>query len=187
MIVIIAVCVVVLFETVLLLLLLRALGELRQRGKLPTSRAIQYPDIGGLAVGEQAPLFVAKYLDGNEFRMEHLHGHHILAFVEPGCSACNGAMSALNKLMQERPEFTVVAVGGLDQRLNRAYAIEFGAHMPILTPDLDVGNELYRIPMVPFVFVLDEASIIKARGVVNHFGHLRDILAEASVLIPVVH
>ena len=49
-------CILVVFETVLLMLLLRALGQLRQQGAISSSGAIQS---GGLDIGEKAPSFIA--------------------------------------------------------------------------------------------------------------------------------
>jgi peroxiredoxin len=178
--------VLVIIETVLLLLLLRVLGELRLKGVSPAHQSVQYSDLGGLAVGEQAPSFAARDQTGKEVKLEDVQGYRMLVFLEPGCSACEGAITALNTLMRERPEFTVFAIGGLEQKLNLAYAVEHNAHMPIFTPDFDVGEKLYRVPMVPFDFILDETGLIRARGGVNHFGHIKELLIDASGALSVI-
>ncbi len=181
----IALWVLVLVETGLLVLLLRAFGGMRQKNVFPSNQISQFNDSSNLtlAVGEQAPSFTAIDERGVKIKLDDFQEYRVLAFFEPGCSACDGAIKALNLLMQDRQDFVVLAIGGLDQALNKAYAIEHEAHMMILTPDMDVREKLYHVPMVPFVFVLDEKGIIQAKGIGSETRTLQSIVYHALELV----
>jgi len=78
-----------------------------------------------------------------------------------------------------------VVIGGPDREQNRVYADEHDAQLPILTPALGFDKELFRVERTPFVFVLDEAGVVRARGVVNGEKHLRELLMAARTPLPV--
>lgn len=182
MIVIIALCVVVLFETVLLLLLLRALGKLKQQGNLSSEHGIFPFAERGLALGTSAPDFAASAHDGRSIRLNDSVGHwRILAFLSPGCPACEETIKTLNSVREERPELIMLVIGGVAKAANDAYALEQSAMMPILTPDATLAKEIYLVQEVPFVYILDESAIIRAKGVVNGLEHLQQLLVSADV------
>lgn len=169
-----------LFETGLLLLLLKMLGELKQRGLLSTVSQAEWLQNRGLPVGEQAPSFTAINDDGNTVNLNDFLGQRcILAFISPGCSACAETVEALNAALRAEQNLVVLLIGGTDHEANHAYAVEHDAQMSILTPASDATQELYRVRGVPFVFVLDKAGIICAKGVVNEGKHLQDLLTSA--------
>lgn len=186
-IVIIALGMLELFETVLLVLLLRAFGEIRQRNANLSQQDTQYPDMGGLASGQQAPSFFAANYESELVKLEDFRGKRILlAFVSPGCPACAGAIKVLNALAHDK-DYTVVAIGGANHEFNRIYASEHGTLMPILTPQSNFEKEEYHVPMVPFVFVIDESGTILARGAVNEHAHLQNLLRATSTPIVSKH
>ncbi len=168
------------------MLLLRALGEIKQQGGLsPTHRVPTLDDREGLPIGEQAPLFSALDQDGKIIKLEDFQGQRrILAFISPGCSACPGTIEVLNRVVQNDHHLAVIVVGSSDSELNRVFAAEHNAQMPILTPDLDLARKTYRIQRVPFLYVLDETGAIRAKGVVNRSGHLQDLLTMADTQVP---
>lgn len=173
--------VVVLIETALLVMLLRALGTLRQEGGFSGGRVADRVS-GGLPVGMQAPIITATDLEGHQISLDDLRGRNrILTFISPGCAACEGAISALNTVLASRHDIAVLLVGGPDREANRAYAAEHHARVPILTPKPGRGKEVYRVEGVPFAFVIDGAGVIRAAGVVNDDEHLSHLLSEAQV------
>lgn len=179
---IIALWVLVLFETVLLLLLLRALGELRQKGSLApdSASAEQASELGGLDVGERAPSFVATDFDGNTIRLDDYQGQRcILAFISPGCSFCKGTIDALNIVLHEEPDVKMLVIGSTEYEQNRKYAAEHEALMPVLTPASNISRDLYHVQIVPFVFALDETGVVQARGLVSKHERLQELLKEA--------
>jgi peroxiredoxin len=172
--------VLVIVETVLLVLLLRALGELRQKGVSRTDQPVQYPALGGLAVGEPAPLFAARDQNGKEVKLEDFQGHRrILAFISPWCSACASAIAALDAFMEHERAIQLLVVGSTNSEQNRMYAAEHSERIPILTPDSDRIEDAYSVRGFPLVFVIDEAGVIKAKGGVNHPKQVQMLVASA--------
>ncbi len=76
-------------------------------------------------------------------------------------------------------------IGGSDSAANRAYAAEHHVRIPLLTPSVGRGKEVYRVEGVPFVFVIDGAGMIRAAGVVNDDEQMQRLLdmAQATALI----
>lgn len=139
--------------------------------------------MGGLPVGEKAPSFVAMDQEGKLVSLEDTEGRQrILAFVSPGCPACGNAISILNTLWQERNDFVILVIGGLELELNRSYAAKHKSRMPILTPRSNFEQEDYFVPVVPFIFVLDETGYIRARGPVIDRVHFHNLLATVTEL-----
>ncbi|MGH2493356.1 MAG: peroxiredoxin family protein [Ktedonobacteraceae bacterium] len=177
MISIIALWVLVLIETTLLVLLLRALGELKQGSAFSPHDVSQ---LTGLEVGVQAPSFVASRDNGDAVRLESFRGRRcILAFVSPDCSACAGTIEAIHRVQQEERDLAVLVVGGSDVQKNERYAREHQAQMPIWTAPLSLAMEVYRLPGVPFVFVLDAGGVIRAKGTVNQKEQLQVLVTTA--------
>ena len=75
----------------------------------------------------------------------------------------------------------MLVIGGVAKAANDAYALEQSAMMPILTPDATLAKEIYLVQEVPFVYILDESAIIRAKGVVNGLEHLQQLLVSADV------
>ncbi|HLG65312.1 MAG TPA: redoxin domain-containing protein [Ktedonosporobacter sp.] len=171
-----------LFETVLLLLLLRALGELRQHMASSGTGQSRFFADRGLPLESQAPMFVALDHEDRPVRLEDTQGRRrVLAFVSPGCPACETTIDALNDFLREQKSVAVFVIGGTDKKANRAYAAERKAEMPILTPDAKLAREVYLIQGIPFVYILDEKGVIKAKGIVNALEHLHQLLSEAEI------
>ncbi|MGI9060488.1 MAG: peroxiredoxin family protein [Ktedonobacteraceae bacterium] len=179
---IIALWLLVLVETGLLLLLLRALGQLRQNG-IPSVKQGQSSDEWGLAVGEKAPSFVATDYEDKPVRLDDLQGQRrLLAFILPGCSSCSYTIKALHIYAQREDGVTVLVIGGPDRDINHAYALEHDTDIVVLTPSPGFYAELYRIRGVPIAFVIDEVGVIRAKGVVNNHEQLQQLLTEAFAL-----
>lgn len=172
----VALWVIVLFETVLLLLLLRALGALRQQG---FSQSMNPIIDDGPEIGEQAPPLLAKDQNGNLVSLENLQGRWcILAFVSPGCSACIGTIKALNTYLESKQDFTVLVIGGTKREQNKVFAETSDSQVSILTLDTDIADS-YRIRGFPLVLILDPRGIVITRGIVNEYQHLQGLIKEA--------
>lgn len=182
----VALWVVVLFETVLLLLLLRALGELKQ--SISSSQGYGQPqDTMGIALGEQAPSFLAKNHKGDIVRFEDFAGRkRILAFISPGCADCKFIAEAINSMPQDEQYLDWIVVGGLDSESNNSYAVENHLRIPVLTPQPGLNADVYHIQAIPFVFLIDEIGIIRAKGIVTQPDQLRKLLATAFPTTPVL-
>ena len=177
---IIALWMVVLMETILLLRLLSVLGKLKQGDGALQQRDTPSPDLGGPAIGEQIIAFEAKDQHGTLFRSSELSGRKsILAFIFPGCKACEETISALNNLVEQQPAIAVVVIGGIDRHKNNAYADQYQALFPVLTPNSMHVVEQYRIRSFPFALAIDEEGIIYASKIVNRRKDV-DMLLDAA-------
>jgi peroxiredoxin len=177
-IVVIVLGVLVLFETMLLMLLLRALGQIKQQGRLAGSQK-QSPADWGLAIGEKAPSFVATDQDGHPVSLEDMLGRRcILAFISLGCVSCVTTVETLDMFLQEEPDIAIWVIGSTHAQQNLAYAAEHHTHLPILTPATSIDDS-YNIQVKPFVFVLDEAGIVRAKSGMNDRQHLDTLLRRA--------
>ncbi len=129
----------------------------------------------------QAPDFTAVDHDSRSVKLSDAQGQwRILAFVSPGSSACESTIQTLNETMHERPDLTIMVIGGAAHATNYAYALERNAKMPILTPDATLAKEVYLVQGMPFVYILDEEGVIRAKGVVNEPAHLQNLLVSAD-------
>lgn len=89
--------------------------------------------------------------------------------------------------IQERTDLEVLVVGGVDRISNRTLATEHNTKMPILTPPLNLARDIYLVRGIPFVYILDEKGIIRAKGVVNVPEHLQQLLMSANAPVPIPH
>ncbi|WP_211326414.1 TlpA family protein disulfide reductase [Thermosporothrix hazakensis] len=177
MICILALWVLVIGETVLLILLLRALGAL----KLKTT-PIEEPE--GLKIGTIAPSFVFQDGSGNENALKQTDGRRrMLLFLRPGCPACVEAIR-LAKAVQGRQEVPDILLFGLaDAQTNKVYAREQELQIPLLTPVSPSCDELYAIRSVPFAFVVDEQRQVLAKGVASHPLLFEQLLTTKNELV----
>lgn len=95
-------------------------------------------------------------------------------------------IKTLDDTIQERPDIAILVVGSAARAANTAYAIEQNARMPILTPDATLAQEVYLVQGIPFIYILDEVGIIRAKGVVNSSEHLQELLLRANIPVSVV-
>ncbi len=155
-------------ETLLLLLLLRALGALKlQNGRVQDSSPSY--DIGGLKIGDIAPSFAAKDEHGHMMDLaESDEKFRILIFLKPGCSACSDAIALVNEYLERENHADVYIFGLADQDANASYAAQYFLRVPLWTPLTSSCEKMYDIRAVPFAFVLDETRAIKDKGVVSH-------------------
>ncbi|HVB21217.1 MAG TPA: redoxin domain-containing protein [Ktedonobacteraceae bacterium] len=172
-----------LFEIGLLLFLLQGLGKMKQAGALFSAKQESSPFTDrGLAIGTQAPEFVVIDHGGRSISLKDFDGNwRILAFVSPGCPACAMTIKTLDETLQERPDIAILVVGSAARAANTAYAIEQNVSLPILTPDATLAQEVYLVQGIPFVYILDEVGIIRAKGVVNIPEHLQQLLVSANL------
>lgn len=100
----------------------------------------------------------------------------MLAFVSPGCSACPKAIIALKQILHDEPGIVTLIISHANDERNRTYATEQGVDIPFLTVTPDLFWKQYGVDHVPFVYLLDEAGQVRAKGVVNLVEHLQVLL-----------
>lgn len=152
----------------------------------PDNRS-QSSEAWGLDIGVHVPSFTATDYKGNVIHLDDLQGQRrILVFILPGCTSCVDAINVLNAELSDRKDLTTLMIGGSNREQNIAYGLEHKASMPVLTFTPGFDNELYRIRGVPFAFAIDEAGIIRAKGILHDPEHLRHLLAKAFASLPIM-
>jgi peroxiredoxin len=178
--------VVVIGETILLLLLLRTLGALKQQGMLQISQNVASfppppPGFGGPEVGEHIHLFRAIDQDKRVIDIAQLNGkQYILAFLSTTCPACSSTAEALQKTAIEHPELRILIVADADLEKNRRFAAQHNLTIPVLTPEPELVQTIYKIGGFPLVFLIDEDQKVQKRGIINNYNHLMALLASVS-------
>lgn len=138
---------------------------------------VQPLDVGGLSLGEKAPPFVATDQNGNSLNLDHFQGiPYLLTFVTPGCPACPKALEIMENVLQSQQKVSGLVVGSSDFESNRIYAAEHKVNLPFLTPLLESTKKLYNVQVVPFIYLVDEAGIIRAKGIISNMDHLEQLL-----------
>jgi methylamine dehydrogenase accessory protein MauD len=174
-----AVSVVVLWVVVLALLavvfaLTRQLGVLHERiapvGALMLNR--------GLTVGERAPTMDVVDLDGAAIRLGDARADGkstLLLFVSPTCPVCKTLLPIVKSSgKQERDWLDIILAsdGNPDEHREFVRANGLGSVPYILSAPLGMT---YQVSRLPFAALLDEAGILRARGLVNSREHLESL------------
>ena len=174
-----AVSVIVLWVVVLALLavvfaLTRQLGVLHERiapvGALMLNR--------GLTVGERAPTMDVVDLDGAAIRLGDARADGkstLLLFVSPTCPVCKTLLPIVkSSSKQERDWLDIILAsdGNPDEHREFVRANGLGSVPYILSAPLGMT---YQVSRLPFAALLDEAGILRARGLVNSREHLESL------------
>jgi methylamine dehydrogenase accessory protein MauD len=174
-----AISVIVLWVVVLGLLavvlaLTRQLGVLHERiapvGALMLNR--------GLTVGEQAPAMDIVDLDGGAIRLgsPRADGKSTLVlFVSPTCPVCKSLLPIVKSSgKQERDWLDIILAsdGAPDEHREYVRANGLGGVPYVLSAPLGMT---YQVSRLPFAALLDEAGILRARGLVNSREHLESL------------
>ncbi|HWX30858.1 MAG TPA: methylamine dehydrogenase accessory protein MauD [Steroidobacteraceae bacterium] len=171
--------VIVLWIVVLALLavvfaLTRQLGVLHERiapvGALMLNR--------GLAVGEPAPTVDVVDLDGASIRLGAARADGkstLLLFVSPTCPVCKTLLPIVKSSgKHERDWLDIILASDGNPDEHRDFVRAQGlANVPyILSAPLGMT---YQVSRLPFAALVDEAGILRARGLVNSREHLESL------------
>ena len=133
-------------ETLLLLLLLRALGALKLQNRREQDSSPSYDDIGGLKIGDIAPSFAAKDEHGHVMDLaESDEKLRLLIFLKPGCTACSDAIALVNEYLERENHADVYLFGLADQDANTSYAAQHFLRIPLWTPLTSSCEKMYDI------------------------------------------
>jgi methylamine dehydrogenase accessory protein MauD len=171
--------VIVLWVVVLALLavvfaLTRQLGVLHERiapvGALMLNR--------GLTVGERAPSMDVVDLDGATLRVGDVRADGkstLLLFVSPTCPVCKTLLPIVKSSgKQERDWLDIILAsdGNPDEHREFVRANDLGSVPYVISAPLGMT---YQVSRLPFAALLDEAGILRARGLVNSREHLESL------------
>lgn len=138
-------------------------------------------------VGEQAPDFVLKNLNGESIQLSAFHGHPtVLKFWATWCPSCRVEMPDLLAARQQwKTEGLVVLAIDSDERPEKMQRwLRANGVDPTLPALIDVGARVqsrYRVPVLPTTVFVDSAGIVRVlhTGIMSHdelIAGLRTIL-----------
>jgi len=175
----VGISVVVLWIVVLCLLavvlaLTRQLGVLHERiapvGALMLNR--------GLAVGEPAPAIDVVDLHGANLRLgaPRTDGKStLLLFVSPTCPVCKSLLPIVKSSGRDERDWLDIILasdGNTDEHRDYIRANGLGGIPYVLSAPLGMTFQVSRLP---FAALLDEAGILRARGLINSREHLESL------------
>lgn len=174
-----AISVIVLWIVVLCLLavvlaLTRQLGVLHERiapvGALMLNR--------GLAVGEPAPAIDVVDLHGANLRLgaPRTDGKStLLLFVSPTCPVCKSLLPIVKSSGRDERDWLDIILasdGNTDEHRDYIRANGLGGIPYVLSAPLGMT---YQVSRLPFAALMDEAGVLRARGLINSREHLESL------------
>jgi methylamine dehydrogenase accessory protein MauD len=166
--------IVVLCLLAVVLALTRQLGVLHERiapvGALMLNR--------GLAVGEQAPAIDVVDLHGANLRLgaPRTDGKSVLLlFVSPTCPVCKSLLPIVKSSGRDERDWLDIILasdGNTDEHRDYVRANGLGGIPYVLSAPLGMA---YQVSRLPFAALLDEAGVLRARGLINSREHLESL------------
>jgi methylamine dehydrogenase accessory protein MauD len=159
---------------VVVLALMRQLGVLHERiapvGALMLNR--------GLAVGDKAPVLDVPDLNGATMRIGESRADGkslLLLFVSPTCPVCKSLLPIVKSSgRDERGWLDIVLASDGDLEEQRAFARSHNLDSAAYVLSAPLGVT-YQVSRLPFAALIDEAGILRARGLVNSREHLESL------------
>lgn len=166
--------IVVLALLVVVLALTRQLGVLHERitpvGALMLNK--------GLAVGERAPAVEVQDLEGGHLSVGSPRSDGkstLLLFVSPTCPVCKSLLPIVKSSgKDERSWLDIILAsdGNPDEHREYVRANGLGSVPYVVSAPLGMT---YQVNRLPFAALLDEAGVLRARGLVNSREHLESL------------
>jgi peroxiredoxin len=122
-------------------------------------------NLPGLKVGEMAPDFELKTLDGKTAKLSDYRGKKvILNFWATWCPPCKAEMPDIQKYHQEVGDSVVILAVNIDPQYDvQKFAREANVTFPVLLDSKDEVNTLYRILTIPTTYFIDEKGTIRSK------------------------
>lgn len=167
--------VLVLGLAVVVFALARQIGVLHERvaplGALMTDHAVD--------VGQAAPVLEVTDLGGEKLRLGGARPDgrsQLLLFVAPTCPMCKKLLGVAKSFVKsEREHLWLVLVGdgerGEQEKFVRAHRLEGLPY--VISP---VVGMTYQVGKLPYAVLIDEAGVVRAKGLVNSREHLESLL-----------
>jgi methylamine dehydrogenase accessory protein MauD len=132
----------------------------------------------GLAVGEKAPTVDVDDLNGGRLTVGSPRSDGkstLLLFVSPTCPVCKSLLPIVKSSgKDERDWLDVILASDVDPDEHREFARANGLSGVPYVVSAPLGMT-YQVSRLPFAALLDEAGVLRARGLVNSREHLESL------------
>lgn len=158
--------------SVVVVALARQIGTLHLR--LGPRGALEIDDEGP-PLGEAAVPTTARALDGSTVEIAG-PGWQVLLFASPSCHLCDQVAPSLHIAAHARHAQALIVVDA-DELDTRTAFVNKDVSVPVV-PSPDLARD-FRIPGTPFVVVLDDLGIVRAKGTANNLEQLEGLIDTA--------
>ncbi|AVQ98233.1 redoxin domain-containing protein [Oceanobacillus sp. M65] len=119
-------------------------------------------------VGDKAPDFELKTLEGEQVRLSDYRGERVLLnFWSTWCPPCRQEMPDMQQFFQDQDP-VILAVNLTDTEVNqktvREFIEEFGVTFPVLLDEKAKVSQLYRIQPIPTTYFIDAEGKIRYKA-----------------------
>ena len=128
----------------------------------------------GLEIGAKAPDFTLPDVEGRMVSLKDFVGRKVLLeFSSTRCPACKELYPDLKAFSEQSRDVQLVMIceGSADEV--RRLAGEFG--LPVLMWEDSVTRD-YRVPGVPFFYVIDDEGVVINKGFANSLEQLKELV-----------
>jgi methylamine dehydrogenase accessory protein MauD len=155
---------------VVVVALARQIGTLHLR--LGPRGALEMDDEGP-PLGEAPPPFDATDVDGRAVTIGGPAEAQVLMFVSPGCMLCEQVIPSLGALAGSNDFAPYVVTDVDDTEARLTYASKRLSAPVVAAPALAAA---YEVPGTPYVVVLDDYGIVRAKGTVNNLEQVEGLV-----------
>jgi peroxiredoxin len=119
-----------------------------------------------IAVGNTAPAFSLKSLEGQQFKLEELlkRGPVVAAFFKVSCPVCQFTFPFVERLYRRYggDGVTIVGISQDDARDTKAFAREYGTTFPMLLDEKGYpASNAYGLTNVPTIFLIETDGTVR--------------------------
>jgi peroxiredoxin len=121
----------------------------------------------GIEIGDIAPDFELKTLDGKTVKLSDYKGQKVmLNFWATWCPPCKAEMPAMQKFHEEMGNDVKILAVNIDPQLNvQGFVDEMGTTFSIPLDENDEVNSLYQVISIPTTFFIDTKGVIKQKHI----------------------
>lgn len=124
----------------------------------------------GLSRGTAAPDFALTDQYSQPQRLSAYRGKPVaLIFGSPSCAPCRMLAPQLDDWAKKHSDMQVLWLNAATPEESLRFVSEVGANVPVApySPDTKLLDK-YKVRVTPFIFMLDEVGVIRAKGLVNN-------------------
>lgn len=126
-------------------------------------------DADGAAIGEPAPTFTVRTINGEEIDTADMRGRVlVINFFGTWCDPCRAEAPTLQRLWEEYQDqgvlFLAVAYHDVDAKVLE-FLREFGITFPMANSSTDIGGRLFGVTGVPETYVIDQEGILRYKRI----------------------
>jgi peroxiredoxin len=162
----VALWILVIFQTLILLGLVRMVSQLQQTGA-----------VAGVSEGQEAPAINAIDLSGAPINSKHFAGRQTaLLFVSTSCSLCAEALANIDYLQKKTNQGIVIVICQAGRADSVRLVGKYDLNIPVIADeDLQISRA-YSVSSVPTAVIINENNHIKSHGQLKRAEELNEAL-----------